>query len=245
MSLPFVSILIPTFGRVALLEEALASAINQDYPGSWEIVVLNSYQGHHLLCRHPQVKVINTTDRPPLGEIRNRLVQASSADWLLNLDDDDMFRRHYLRMCVEEAVLHTWEWAQVGGAIHTLDRKLNGFIGPTGNQMIFTRSAWTKAGGYRPLHTAEDAAFHKSLQEHGVVGGRIDKPLGQYGVFFGWGSHGGKVLHTSEGHPGSDPEQMYQHVKSLESEEKRVIDLHPHLKRDYEAEFLAWLPHSI
>lgn len=206
------------------------------------MIVLNSLHSQVLTCS--KVRVINPTDRPPLGTLRNRLVEAASFDLLLNLDDDDMFRPHYLTMCVETLLDHQLDWAQVGKMFYTRDRVIEGLNGPSGNQMIFTRGAWRRAGGYPALDTAEDAGFHHRLIESGCRGGLIHKPRALAGHVFGWGSHGGSVLHSSEGQVGASPVAAEQHASELVAAGRLpsgAIELIPKWARDYEADCKEWL----
>ena len=241
-SWPSVSVLTPTYGRPALLEEAIESFLRQDYPGRTEMVVYNTLFSQTLSC--DRIRVVNSTDRPPLGTIRNRLVEQAQFDLLVNLDDDDLLRPHYLTMCVETLLEHRLDWAQVGKMFYTRDRVIEVLNGPSGNQMIFTRAAWAKAGGYPALDTAEDAGFHKRLIEAGCRGGVIHKPISQTGHIFGWGSHGGSALHTSEGQVGASPLAAEQHVLGLVASGKTPsgpIELVPKWARDYESDCEDWL----
>lgn len=241
MNLPFVSVLTPTFNRVPLLEEAVESVLRQDYPGPWEMVIANSCVQQRLRTADPRIVILNLDDRPPLGEIRNTLVRAAKGEWFLNLDDDDLARPHYLRMCVEEVLKTGWSWAKVGGCVFMEGRDLQDIRGPTGGQQIFNRSALSAVGGYRPLHTAEDAALLQAWSDLKVPGGRIPVADERTGTFFGWGSHGGTVLHTSQGCSGDNPAAHEQLRLSQANPLTGDIELKPHWRRDYEAEFKAWI----
>src|SRR5688572_15193909 len=74
-SLPLVSCICPTYGRPPdhqhLVEEAIASFVNQTYPNK-ELIVLNDCPGQTLVCNAPGVRVVNVPERfPTLGDKRN------------------------------------------------------------------------------------------------------------------------------------------------------------------------------
>lgn len=93
---PFVSCLCPTYNRYPtnrhLLEEAVESFLQQDYPAELrELIILNDTPGQELICNAPGVKVHNSPTRyNSLGEKRNALVAMSQGKILLPWDDDDI-----------------------------------------------------------------------------------------------------------------------------------------------------------
>lgn len=60
---PPVSCICPTYGRVALLEEAIETFLRQDYPSPKELIVVNDYAGQTLYFDHPEGRVINVPQR--------------------------------------------------------------------------------------------------------------------------------------------------------------------------------------
>lgn len=59
---PPVSCLCPTYGRVALLEEAIYAFLQQDYPGPKELIVLNDYEQQTLFFDHPRERPLCCAD---------------------------------------------------------------------------------------------------------------------------------------------------------------------------------------
>ncbi len=100
--LPPVSCFCMTYGRPAVLEEAIYSFLLQDYGGRKELIVLNDYAEQILTFDHPEVQVINLPVRfRTLGEKMNAAVALSTHDLLLPWDDDDIYLPHRLRLSVE------------------------------------------------------------------------------------------------------------------------------------------------
>ena len=61
--LPSVSCWCPTFARESLLEEALESFLQQDYPGKKELVIVNGNPDQTLVFDHPEVRIYNAKER--------------------------------------------------------------------------------------------------------------------------------------------------------------------------------------
>ncbi len=98
---PPVSCICPTYGRVALLEEAIESFLRQDYPGEKELIVLNDYGEQTLCFDHPEVRVINVPQRVhSLGEKYKMAVGLASHDLLFVWHDDDIYLPHRLSYSV-------------------------------------------------------------------------------------------------------------------------------------------------
>jgi len=103
--MPLVTIVIPTRNRVALLMQAVASALQQSCR-SIEIIVVDeaSEDGTAALLRerYPSVKVIrHDTARGP-SAARNRGVSEASGDYILFLDDDDLLHPEHLESLLRE-----------------------------------------------------------------------------------------------------------------------------------------------
>ena len=73
--LPAVSCICLTYGRPAILAEAIESFLQQDYQGRKELIVLNDYVDQILTFDHPEVRVINVPKRfRTVGEKMNAAV---------------------------------------------------------------------------------------------------------------------------------------------------------------------------
>jgi glycosyltransferase involved in cell wall biosynthesis len=95
--LPELSCVCLTYGRPAVLEEAIHSFLQQDYQGTKELVILNDYEDQILEFDHPEVRVINVPRRfRTVGEKRNAAVALCRHDLLFVWDDDDLYLPHRL-----------------------------------------------------------------------------------------------------------------------------------------------------
>lgn len=250
MDLPFVSIATCTYGRPALLEEAIESFFRQDYPGPKEMVVLNTLTAQRLSLDHPEVRVINWPERPTkLGTARNLCIDACQGTVIVSLDDDDLLRHHYVRMAVSDMQLTGKEWLRPGGTIGMIDRKILSVDHSFLNQIVFTKALWNKVGGYPDHDSGEDRGFTHSLHRTSP-GMNVDHPPEEHGYFYGWGTYGGLVRHASydpvveAGQQSDGADKTKAFVSDLIARgriPKGDVLLRPHWKQDYEAEFLKWL----
>lgn len=250
MNLPFVSVMTCTFGRPALLEEAIESFLRQDYQGPKEMVIFNSFVPQKLISDRLEVRVVNWHSRPSnLGECRNLCIEHCKGSHILVLDDDDLIRPHYMRMCVEDLLRENLQWVKSGGMIHTADRKIDSARdGAACNQFLFSKDVWNKVGKYPQRNAGEDRVFEERLDANGG-GKRVSHPLKNAGYVYGWGSHDGLVWHISHGGEDESPHRpsgtikLQQYARDLLSKSRMPrgdILLRPHWKQDYEAVYVDW-----
>jgi hypothetical protein len=100
--LPAVSCICLTYGRPALLEEAIESFLRQDYLGQKELIVLNDHDEQTLWFDHPEVRVINIPYRfRTVGEKCNAAIALASHDLIFVWDDDDIYLPHRISFSVD------------------------------------------------------------------------------------------------------------------------------------------------
>ena len=97
---PLVSVVIPTWNRAALIDEAIASVEAQTYP-HWELIVADdgsSDDTHDRLrqCGIPRLKVVSLPHSGNPARARNAGVAASSGRLVAFLDSDDLWHPHKL-----------------------------------------------------------------------------------------------------------------------------------------------------
>src|SRR4051812_42465388 len=103
--LPPVSCICLTYGRAAVLEEAIQSFLLQDYQGVKELLILNDLASQTLRFDHPDVRIINLPLRfRTVGEKMNAAAALCSHDLLFVWDDDDIYLPHRIRLSVEQFV---------------------------------------------------------------------------------------------------------------------------------------------
>ncbi|MBV7332940.1 glycosyltransferase [Chloroflexi bacterium TSY] len=89
---PPVSCICPTYGRVALLEEAIYSFLRQDYPGEKELIVLNDFAEQTLEFDHPEVRIVNLPKRfHSVGEKYKAAAALATHDLVFVWHDDDIY----------------------------------------------------------------------------------------------------------------------------------------------------------
>jgi glycosyltransferase involved in cell wall biosynthesis len=93
-----VSVVIPTYNRVKLLERALASVLGQTRPAD-EIIIVDDGSTDNtvstLKSLHPEVKFIQQ-DNLGVSAARNTGISAARHDWIALLDSDDVWHKHKL-----------------------------------------------------------------------------------------------------------------------------------------------------
>jgi len=90
---PLVTVVIPTWNRLPMLREAVASVVAQTYP-AWELVVVDdgSTDGTAAWVRSlgdPRIRVVERSRCAHVGRLRNAGVRAGSGELVAFLDSDD------------------------------------------------------------------------------------------------------------------------------------------------------------
>lgn len=170
---PGVSCVCVTFGRPRLLEEAIWSFLQQDYPGPKELLVLNDLALQTLRLDHPEVVVVNVPRRfRTIGEKRNAAVALCRYDLLAVWDDDDISLPHRLRYSVDhyDETLRFFKPCKVFVASHG---EITGIGSRTHCPSIFHRSLHEDVSGYPPCDSGEDR----------VIDLRFKKLWGRWPIF--------------------------------------------------------------
>lgn len=169
-----VSCLCLTYGRPALLEEAIESFIRQRWDGPKELIVLNDHPEQKLLCdyNYDVVRVFNLPWRlATLGDKRNLSVVLAKYDYLLIWDDDDI----HLPWRIEETmkVLPAQKyfkcpavWLMRGDELqgHSLAGDLY-FHGAC----AYAKRLYEQVDGYRRFNGGEDQDFEYRLRANDLV----------------------------------------------------------------------------
>jgi glycosyltransferase involved in cell wall biosynthesis len=180
---PFVSIVVPTFNRPEMLQEALKSILNQTYQ-NFEIVVVNDggedVSGLVETFQDPRIKYKSHPKNRGLAAARNTGIRNASSQYIALLDDDDIFYPEHLQTAVDmlskeipviytDAVRATYERCGENYKIikknvpYSIDfdrnKLLVGNISPV-NCFVFDKSLALKAGLFdETLSTLEDWDF--------------------------------------------------------------------------------------
>ncbi|TKJ40778.1 hypothetical protein CEE37_07375 [candidate division LCP-89 bacterium B3_LCP] len=100
---PLVSVIIPTYERKQLLNQALESLIDQTYD-NWEALVIND-GGEPLqlgdgIPDDERIKLTNLSENHERSYCRNSGIRSAKGQYIAFLDDDDIFYRHHLELAV-------------------------------------------------------------------------------------------------------------------------------------------------
>lgn len=100
-AIPDVSVIIPTFNRITMLEEALASLYAQKYDGTVEIIVIddNSQDGTSQVMRekYPDIYLITLSENGGASAARNQGIAVAKGKFIAFLDSDDLWEKGHLR----------------------------------------------------------------------------------------------------------------------------------------------------
>jgi glycosyltransferase involved in cell wall biosynthesis len=159
---PEVTCICPAQGRVELLEEAIQSFLQQDYPGAKQLIVLNDTEGQTLVYDHPEVHVVNVPRRfHSDAEKHKAAVGFASHDLIFPWPEADISLPHRLSFTVAhltpQAVLFKADkvWLWNGEELSGPERQA-----PHGGTLhggsCFRRGTFVKVHGYP--HTETDYA---------------------------------------------------------------------------------------
>jgi len=229
-----------TYGRNALLAEAVESFIRQDYPDR-ELVVFNTLASQQLIIPHPLVRVINHAPRPTsLGETRNLAIEQCRGEFILTWDDDDIYLPHYVAWLV--AHLDGGEWVRQAGRFDLTRWTVTGTNAQAMNQFLFRKAAWRKAGGYPVgMDSGEDAHFFNRVAAC-PPGRKVECDPSEYGFLYGWDNGAYHVSGGGENQPGKPTalQRSQRHITS-QSHPRGRVTIVPRWRKDYVAEARRWL----
>jgi glycosyltransferase involved in cell wall biosynthesis len=98
MKNPLVSIVTPTFNRPHFLNLVLECVLAQTYDNLEWIIMDDSDIPNHTFQNKlsNNMKYIHLKDKLSVGEKRNKLIEASSGDFIIQFDDDDFYGPGYI-----------------------------------------------------------------------------------------------------------------------------------------------------
>jgi hypothetical protein len=176
-----------TYGRPAVLEEAIQSFLLQTYPGDMELIVLNDFPLQTLIADDPRVKMINVSQRfRTIGEKRNAAAALSTHDLLFVWDDDDIYLPHRIELSVER-LSSNGRYFKPANALVLNDGKLQG---PERNIFhsggCWSRELFDRVNGYRHIGSGQDAEIENAFAA--IVGnvGRPELPIQELFYLYRW-----------------------------------------------------------
>lgn len=106
-----VSVVIPTYNRVAMLQKALDSVFEQTYTGTIEIIVVDdcSCDGTPEIVRenYPDVRLVVLSKNSGPSVARNKGITLAKGRYVAFLDSDDLWEPDYLRTQISTLENHT------------------------------------------------------------------------------------------------------------------------------------------
>lgn len=167
---PLISCIMPTYGRPAFIGESIAMFLAQDYPNK-ELVILNDCPGQIFRSESPGVRIFNCNTRyPSLGEKRNAAIELAHGEFLAVWDDDDIQLPWRLSHSIGQMQRWSTEfyrpsefWAYWGNSALHDNQCIEGWVNH--GLSMFTKSLWSRVGGYPPQGVGEDAEFFKKVHQ--------------------------------------------------------------------------------
>ena len=237
---PAISGMCLTYGRPALLEEAIQCFLDQKCDVPIELVIFNTCQ-YQKLELNPSVKadnirIINCDKRPEsLGYSRNIATELALGRHILIHDDDDLYLPNHYQNFANHFDGNDWLW--MSAQFYSLGNEIKEITGGGQNVVAFTKDAWAKVGKYANLNCGEDRDFVGRLTK-AYQGSKIGLAPEEVSFIYRWGLGN---FHVSG--LGDDEKQKVNAWKRAEidflnrvrlrKEKVGKIVLNPHLKRDY------------
>ena len=196
ITLPAVTVVLPTRGRRELVRLSVAAVVAQRYDGEIRIIVVHdqelpdeTLQALSRPCR--SVETIVNTGNTGLAAARNAGLELAATDIIASCDDDDTWLPDKLRLQVERLQLHP-EMLVVGGGINLQmpQDRIVVWLGPSdlvtqadlfrsrrkelhSSTLVMRRSAFELAGTYDetlPQSYAEDYEWLLRVSRFGSIG---------------------------------------------------------------------------
>ncbi len=136
---PLVTVVIPTYNRLALVQQAIASVVAQTF-SNWELIVVDdgSDDGTPAFIRSlndPRIRVLEMPHTGNIALARNSGARAGSGEWLTFLDSDDVWVPHKLEIQITRMLLEKKRWGY--GRFELMDQAM--------------QTIPFKAGTFRPI----------------------------------------------------------------------------------------------
>ena len=220
-----------------MLEEAIQSFLQQDYPGKKELVIVNDYPLQTLVYDHPEIKIINVDETfITIGDKENFAIEACSGELIAVWDDDDIALPNHLSNVAkfwkeDTNILHWYRGVYYNEPAITEIT----FIGNSG--IVYSKKVW-EAIGRSPIENAGgDMTLVERIHKHGniVYASPADNDVSW---FYMWGGRGYHQSGQGYDIPGK-PNVIERHSIHIEMLRKKgqiptgTVLLKPNWKRDY------------
>lgn len=222
--------------------EALHCFHAQDYVGHKTLVIFNSLTNQTLIYDHPEVIVVNATERPAsMGATRNRAIEhAPEGSLLVVWDDDDRYCSNHLSNFARGFDPDKHGWTRHSRQFHMESGFIKAIVGGSANTFAYAKHAWRHVGGYlEHENCGEDQTLVGKLTA-AFPGNTVELRDEDISFCYGWAQ--GVVYHLSgmgvdkPGYP-NGMERCAQHVRDRQSAMHEPIGdvvLKPKVSRDYD-----------
>lgn len=238
MTLPYISAICVTYGRVSRLREALACFAQQDYAGQRELIIINSFPQQQLSTAVPNVRMFNCEQRPmSLSACRNLAIANAKGEVIVVWDDDDLYLPHYLTVIGEAYAESEADWVRLNPVWYSEQWKIKKPFSTWINSVSFRKTAWEKVGRYpRDLSVGEDQAMWSRLSKE-CKGVTVELKPEEIPVIYSWANS----VHHISGQGWDKPGRTNAYERSRIELEHRVtrgqepigkIVLEPQLEHD-------------
>lgn len=183
---PDVSIVIPSYNRILMLEEALQSVFDQEFNGKIEIIVVDDNSSDKtseiIAHKYPEINLISLKQNGGAAAARNRGLSVAKGRYIAFLDSDDLWEKNYLQTqisalegkdkCFSISNLVVWNTVKNEKHIQVLQPNLQKYTSPLHHMMvgnfihipscvIFPRQVLKEVGLFdERIKHAEDADFY-------------------------------------------------------------------------------------
>ncbi len=171
--LPFISCIMPTYGRPDYVNESVKMFMDQDYPKDRrELIILNDCSGQFFtteISPEHNIKIINKKYRyENLGQKRNATIDLAKGDLIAIWDDDDIYLPWRLSYCQKQMGTHQTSfyrssefWAYWGKDSLEVDTSRLDWVCHTNT--LFTKNLYKQVDGYPEIDLGEDRVFFEKV----------------------------------------------------------------------------------
>ena len=188
VNIPLLSIVIPCFNDGDFIEEAVRSAINQNFEKK-EVIVVNdgSDERTQVVLQKVELKIdkLITQKNKGAGAARNTGIKAAQGKYILVLDSDDHFESSFCSKAIKIFETHSNVKIVISYAERIRNNKSLDILKPKNSTIqdflkynaafgssMFLKESWVKVGGYdetRIINGYEDWDFYiRQLKKGGV-----------------------------------------------------------------------------
>jgi len=194
-----VSIVVTCYNLKQYVEEAIQSAIEQNFAHPYEIIIVDdcSTDGSQALLKslrkkYPELRLILNKENMRAGPSRNKGIEAAHGRYIVCLDGDDKIDPNFLNTLysvitkdksIGIAYCNFKAFGTRSNIINSISWDFNKLV--RGNYIpccnMFRKVAWERCGGYKNINPSwEDYELWLNMGEHGYRGKHIPEALFHY-----------------------------------------------------------------